>query len=286
MDAGKNIPVLGPDNRFLSYTSPPKARILIKRRKALVFNKDPFIIKLKGDGEDEMVSKRTEKLQGMVGSSIANFTKYFAVEREVYVQNMGSTQITLTFPVGPGDHAHVIIPRTRKPFNLTQHVPFAAIKAGMDFRKIINRRPPVLRLMEEEEYITYYDNLAIRNRTSFEDELAQAQSMQDTLMRKPRISSERLEREMKSKLEDKMEELEKPVEINPKIIGLCALADKEQGDNRISAGDFLDDLEAYGPQLTIDDWEFVMSKGVYKTVKNFAAQQLETMTATDEDEEE
>lgn len=282
----QDIPVLNYDNRFLSYTNAAKARILIKKNKALVFSKNPFMIKLKGDGEDQMVSRRTANERGMIGAAIANFTKYFAEEREVYVQNMGSTQISLTFPVGPGDQAHVTIPRTRKPYNLTQHVPFEAIKRGMDFRKIINRRPPILRLMEEQEYVDYYEKLAARNNTSFEEELGAAQELQDTLMNKPRLPSDRLQREMETKLEDKIEELEKPIEIHPKIVGLCAMADKEQGAARISAGDFLDDLEAYAPELTVDDWEFITSKGVYKTVKNYAAKMLEELTSDADDDEE
>lgn len=282
----QDIPVLNYDNRFLSYTNAAKARILIKKNKALVFSKNPFMIKLKGDGGDPMVSRRTANEQGMYGAAIANFTRYFAEEREVYVQNMGSTQISLTFPVGPGDYAHVIIPRTRKPFNLTQHVPFDAIKRGMDFRKIINRRPPVLRLLDEQEFVDYYDKLAARNNTSFEEELGQAQDLQDTLMNKPRLANDRLQREMEDKLEEKKEELEKPVQINPKIVGLCAQADKEQGPARISAGDFLEELEAYAADLTVDDWEFITTRGVYKTVKNFAAKKMEELTSDDEDDEE
>ena len=282
----QDIPVLNYDNRFLSYTNAAKARILIKKNKALVFSKNPFMIKLKGDGEEDMVSRRTANEQGIIGSSIANFTKYFAEEREVYVQNMGSTQISLTFPVGPGDQAHIIIPRTRKPFNLTQHVPFDSIKRGMDFRKIINRRPPILRLMDEQEFVDYYEKLAARNNSSIEHELGVAQDLQDTLMNKPRLPTDRLQREMEQKLEDKMEELEKPTIINPKIVGLCAQADKEQGSARISAGDFIDDLEAYEQELTVDDWEFVTTRGVYKTVKHFAAQKLQELTADDEDDDE
>ena len=86
----KNIPVLDCFNVFISYTNPAKARILIKKDKAIVFNKDPFILKLKGESDDEMLKKSSTD-QGMFGNSITNFTKYFAQEREVYVQNMGST---------------------------------------------------------------------------------------------------------------------------------------------------------------------------------------------------
>ena len=278
------IPVLNLENKLLSYTSPAKARILIKNGKALVFNKDPFIIQLKGEGDLEMSSRRTEMKNGMLGGSIANFTKYFAEEREVYVQNMGSTQISLQFPVGPGDFAYVIIPRTRKPFNLTQHVPFDAIKRGIDFRKIINRRPPILRLIEEEEFIEYYENLATRNNTSFSEELSKAQDLQNTLMEKPKVASDSAQREMEEKLEERKEELEKPAELHPKVVGLCAQADKEQGTNRLSAGDFLEEIEAMEDEFQIDDWEFISTKGVYKTVKNYAAKKLDALTSSDEEE--
>jgi hypothetical protein len=281
--AEKNIPVLDQDNKFLSKTSPAKARILIKKGRALVFNKDPFMIKMLGDGEMKMQAKRTAA--GLMGTSITNFTKYFAEEREVYVQNMGSTQISLSFPDGMGDHAYVIIPRTRKPFNLTQHVPFEAIKRGMDFRKIINRKPPLLRLIEEEEFIEYYEKLSDRNNTSFETELGKAQDLQNVLMNKPVLSSDRMQREMEEKLEEKMEELEKPVEMHPQVIGLCAQADKSQGAQRINAGDFIEELESLELDLTVDDYEFVATRGVYKLVKNFAAKKLEELTADNEDDE-
>lgn len=285
MNTEKNIPVLNIDNRFLSYTSPAKARILIKKGRALVFNKNPFMIKMMGDGENDMVSRSTKV--GLAGSLITNFTKYFSQEREVYVQNMGSTQISLSFPDGMGEHAYIIIPRTRKPFNLTQHVPYDSIKRSMDFRKIINRKPPLLRLIEEDEFIDYYEKLSERNKSSFEDELGKAQDLQNSLMNKTVLATDRMQREMEDKLEEKMEELEKPVEMHPKVIGLCAQADKEQGHQRISAGDFIEELEALELELKVDDYEFVTTRGVYKMVKNFAAKKLDELTTTsDEDDEE
>ena len=282
MSIVKNIPVLDQDHKFLSYTSSAKARILIKNGKALIFNKDPFMILLKGEGETKMSSRRTEIKQGIIGAIIANFTKYFAEEREVYVQNMGSTQISLSFPSSTGLDTHVTIPRTRKPYNLTQHVPFSAIKASIDFRKIINRHPPILRLLTEEEFFEYYEKRALANRTSIEEEISVAQAMQDTLMNKRTIASEALAREMEAKLEDKMEELESAPEPHPRAIGLCAEADKEYHP-RISAPDFLEELESLEDQLTVEDWEFISTKGVYKLVKKHAQDKLDLLTS-DEDE--
>jgi len=274
----KNIPVLDTNNVFLSYTNPAKARILIKKGKAYAFNLDPFIIKMKGEGEIQMS-------QGMIGNSVTNFTKYFSEEREVYVQNLGSTQISLSFTSGVGDTVHVVIPKSRKPLNLTQMAPFESIKKSMDFRKIINRRPPVLRLMDESEYLAYYENLAKQNRTTVEEELNFSLEHQYNLMNKPVISSEVLKREMEQKFEDKIEELEKPAELHPKIVGLCAMADKEQGESRLSANDFMEDLEALSSELTLDDWEFISTKGVYKVVKNYAAKKLDLATSDSESDE-
>jgi len=45
----KNIPVLDSQNKFLSYTSSAKSRILIKEGRASIFNRDPFMLKLKGE---------------------------------------------------------------------------------------------------------------------------------------------------------------------------------------------------------------------------------------------
>lgn len=286
-DPKKSIPVLDPDNRLASYTTPAKARILTTTGKARVFNKTPFIIQMTGDmGVIKVAAKTTSSSIGMIGNSITNFTKYFAVEREVYVQNMGSTQISLRFPNGMGEEVYVTIPRTRKPFNLTQHVEFAAIKRSTDFKKIINRRPPVMRLIEEEEFINYYAVLAERNGTSIDAEVGAAQDLQAALMNKSPVTDamvDTLKREMEISKEKKIEELEQAPQLHPRIVGLCADADPEQGAARISSGNFIEELESLEAELTPEDWEFVSSKGCYKTVKKFAAQKLDALLPDTED---
>lgn len=223
---------------------------------------------------------------GFTGNTITSFLKYFSEEREVYIQNMGSTQISLSF--GSGDNAfHTTIPKTRKPYILTQYVPFESIKNSFDFRKILSRRnPPILRLLTEEEYFSYYENLSNRKGTSIEDELASAQSVMDNLISKPKVASEQAQREMETRLEERIEKLETPIEPHPAVVGLCARADKEQGGNRISADDFMDDLEALDNELNEEDWEFISTKGVYKSIKKYAASRLEALVITEEDDED
>lgn len=71
--------------------------------------------------------------------TITNFTEYFREERDVYVQNKSNTQVSLQFETSPGRIESVLIPRDKKPLNLTQIVPFTAIKASVDLRKKIGR---------------------------------------------------------------------------------------------------------------------------------------------------
>ena len=277
----KNIPVLDLDNKFLSYTSPAKARILLKNNSAIVFNKDPFIIRLKGEPGDLKMKSNNE---GFSGNTITSFIKYFAEEKEVYVQNMGSTQISMSFNISDQIY-HLIIPKTRKPYIVTQYIPFEAIKNSIDFRRIITRRnPPILRLLKEEEYFEYYENAAKRNKTSIEEEFSIAQNVMENLISKPKEVTDRVQREMESKLEDRIEKLESPVEPLPVIVGLCARADKEEGSSRISANTFLEELESLEGKLKEEDWEFVSTKGVYKSVKKFATSRLEALTITEEDD--
>lgn len=278
----KNIPVLDLNNRFLSYTSPAKARILIKDGKAAVFSKNPFMLKLKGEiGEKTMTINRSKS------SVITNFTKYFSEPKEIYVQNMSSTQVSITFPgFGPTGEMHITLPRTKKPYNLTQDVPFERIAASTDFRSLVNRRnPPILRLIEEDEFINYYEKLAERNDTSFDEELQKALDLKNNIANKVQLPSESMQRDHDRMVEDKKEALEKPDEIHPQIVGLCVQADKDMGGQRIKADDFIEELEVLIPELKPEDLEFVMTKGVYKKVKKFASDLFDEMTGGSEDDE-
>jgi hypothetical protein len=216
-------------------------------------------------------------------AQITNFTKYFEKEREVFVQNISSTQISLYFNDGSGMTFSVIIPRTRRPYNLTQDVPFEVIKRSMDFRKIVNRPTPVLRLIDESDFVDYYQNLAIENSTSFEEEYGKALELKQNLTTKVKLPSESMRRDLEQKAEDIKEQLEKPVEMNPRIIGLCAQADKDLGMARISASDFIEELKSLENVLSVDDWEFVSSRGVYKTVKDFASKKIGELTISSEE---
>ena len=92
-------------------------------------------------------------------TSITNFSEYFKNARDnfqdIYIQNISNAQISMSVPVGVNQTESITIPKTRKPYNLCQDVPFDALANSMDLRKLVNRRPEVLRLITAEEYMEY-----------------------------------------------------------------------------------------------------------------------------------
>lgn len=271
MSKKQNIPVLDQDNCFKSYTTPAKARLLLKSGKMSVFKKDPFILKMNGETEVRMT--RNKQRAALTGGLITNFTKYFAEEKEVYIQNLTSGNISLEIK-GMSDPIYVSIPKTRLPINLSQFVPFDQLKGSTDFRRMASRDPAALRLMTEDEYFEYYEKRAKSNGTSLEKEIRYAQNLQDRLMNRVKPATDELQRAMDQKLAENIDNLENPEEPHPKVIGLCAQADENQGAMRITAREFLDELETIENDLKNEDWEFVSSRGVYKTVKAFALKQI------------
>jgi len=277
----KTIPVLDIDNRFLSNTTPAKARMMLKADKASVFQNDPFILRMNGEVGDNTMS-RTKK-QRTHSDFIQNFTRYFSEEKEVYVQNLSATNISLTLS-GQGEVTYISIASTRRPMNLTQYADIQLIKQSSDFRRLVNRNPSILRLMTEEEYEDYYEKLANENGTTIQQEMRLGHEVHDILMGKRRPNTSELQQEMDKKLEDKEEMLLNPKEPDSRVVGLCAMADKDMDEGqRVSSRDFIERLESLAPELDDDDWEFISTKGVYPTVKAFARKQLDGPDGEDEE---
>jgi hypothetical protein len=139
--------------------------------------------------------------------------------------------------------------------------------------------------MEEEEYMMYYENLARTNNSSMDEEVGKAHDIIEGIMnKKADLKPEVLQREMQELLEAKEEALMKPDRLHPQAVGLCAKADKDFGDSRISAQDFIEELEGLAPELSPEDWEFIQSKCGYKTVKSFAMKMQEKLNPTSEED--
>lgn len=262
----KKVRVVGPQFLYESWTHPANARTLLRDGHAKVIFKDPFTIQMVGGTtreENPMIKQR---------KAITNFTDYFKEEKDVYVQNVGNTQISLEFKDASGNVIAVLIPKNRKPLNLTQHVAFSILKNSTDLRKMVNRRPPALLLMDESEYMEYYENLAKRNKTDVDHEIEEALEEQSGLMNKTKYEAPP---DFKPKTVDELireaDEVMTPDDmVTPTLVGMCQKAEKD-APNRLKAGDFLEELSYMNEKLTSADLEYLSVHGGYATVKTWAA---------------
>lgn len=219
---------------------------------------------------------------------ITNFTEYFKIERDVYVQNVSNTQVSLQFETFPGRIEGVLLPKSKRPLNLTQLVPFSAIKSSIDVRKMVNRRPPALVLMSEEEYLAFYDNLAKKRGSTAEDEIDVATQDQADIQGKRKFTNPTpsprttIEEEAEARKNDPADPDEK---VTARVVGLCAnVGDDVDEKDRLGAKEMLEELQEM--DLTTADLEYVQGHGYYKSVKNFAIKELESRNPGIDDDEE
>ena len=195
-----------------------------------------------------------------------SFTDYFKEEKDVYVQNLSNTQVSLQFGSMP-NITSVLIPDTRKPFNLSQHVSFKDLKDSNDLRKMLNRRPPTLVLLEASEFNEFYEDLAREKGTTADEEIAQAFEQQLQLMqrRKPVEETPKPEEKAPEPTKPKQEDL--IPQPKPRIVGMCV-------DENLSASDFLEYLRDLKGELTQADYEYLQAHAKFKTVQSWAVKQL------------
>jgi len=272
--SGSKIPVFDPKgDDILSYVTPSRARILMKSGRARVKTMEPFTIKLARDPREDKMSNQRRV--------ITNFTKYFEKKRDVYVQNVTNTQLSMQFQMAPGMVEGQLLPKSRHPLNLTQIVPFHAIESSMDLRKLVNRNPPALRLIEEDEYLEYYDELAEENGISRDEAIYDAHSYQSALNSKqvftnptpPRRTT--LEEEAEARNQEPPDPQDK---LTARVIGMCnQTGDSIPESQRMGAREMLDEARALnaGGSLTIADLEYLQGKGYHKSVTKWAAKELQ-----------
>ena len=257
------VSVLDVDNRHISFTHAAKARILVNEGRAEVFSVNPFTIRLKGE-------RRVNKMKL---KAMTNFTTYFKEERDVYAQNISNTQIVMQFGT-QDDISFIILPESRKPYNLTQFEIFENLKKSKDLRKLCNRRPEVLRLMDEKEYMKFYEDLAKENGTTVDHEISEAYEEQIRLMsRKAQVEEGQ---EASRKMDEEAEqESDIPKMVKPPIVGMCAAQDNDTSNpERITAKDFISKLKNMEGSLTREDFEYLQTHVTYKTVREWVTKKV------------
>jgi hypothetical protein len=271
---GARVPVFDPSgDDIISYVHPARARTLVTNGRASVKTADPFTIKLARDPRED--KKMT------IRRAITNFTEYFSKKRDVYVQNLTNTQISMQFQLSADVVDSQLLPKSRHPLNLTQIVPFSAIEASMDLRKLVNRNPPAIRLLSEEEYLEYYQKLADDNDVSLDEAIYNAHSYQNDLQNKkvftnptPDPRRHTLEEEAAMRDAAPADPQEK---LTARVIGLCNMVgDHIPKEQCMGAREMLDEVRSLNDSvsLTLADLEYLQGKGYHKSVTKWAISEI------------
>lgn len=244
--------------------------------------------------------------------AIRNFTEAFKEERDVYVQNLANAQVSCEFPLGEGRSEGFTFPHSRDPINLTQHIPFGAIKSSMDFRKMLSRRPPALQLLTQEEYEAFYAKRA-KSRglvdTSGEPDVDAAIDAAEEKRRRTadRNMREPISGDQPKPIHDVAEkgtgpggaarfgERQRAVHndivsedelINPRVLHLCNQVKSElEEEERMPAQELLEALQDI-PNLSMDDYEHIRAHAYYKTVKKWAKNEMSRVIQEQDEAEE
>lgn len=111
--------------------------------------------------------------------STVNFTEFFKEEQDIWVRNIGNRQVSLEFLTSGGNSIGRCIPQVPDPINLTQDVPWEAIKNSHDFRRMLRRQPPLLVLMTSSEVEEWFSEKA-RKRELFTADPTTGERVPDT----------------------------------------------------------------------------------------------------------
>lgn len=207
--------------------------------------------------------------------AVTNFTKFFEKERDIYIQNKSGRLISLEFTLDSGVVVSHRLAKTPDPCNLTQFVPFSAIKNSIDLRNFANRQPPAIVFMEEEDYLAYFENRAKAHKSSIEEEIARANEKQRAVVNR---TESKVVDEHKT-LDEKRMELEAKgepePEVNPVVQGLCLKVGKDLKPEEIMpAREMLEELESLESNLKPIDYEYVFTHGYHKSIKKWAEKRM------------
>jgi len=229
---------------------------------------------------------------------IRNYTDFFKEEKEIYVQNVtGQHQVSVMFQISPGVTESYLFVKSPDPVNITQKIPFAAIKSSMDFRRMLERRPPALQLLTEEEFKAYYANKArSMNRLPKTAEVTQeaidgaidhAMTNQEAIRNHIPLKDAPEPKPIHEVVSDGTRfgerKIVKPLDggisaddiIHPTVQHLCLQVSHNVLDaEKMPASQLLSELENLAPLLKIDDFEYIRAHGWYQTVRNWAKEQI------------
>lgn len=164
-DANGEVMVVDARQQYVGHIHWAVARRALREKRVRMWRRHPPVVMLPiGErevpsfkaAERQHVNTNVTNLNEMRGPAVMNWLKFFQDEKDIWVQNISATQLSMQFDVAPGQTAGVLIPIGSDPVCLTQEVPFESIKKSMDFRRFLNKVPSVMRLLTEEQVQQYY----------------------------------------------------------------------------------------------------------------------------------
>lgn len=277
--------------QFLENTRAGKARKLIEQKKAILIQKEPPFIKLR---------KVVNLNKGGINMDLISINKYFQENSDIFVLNVSGMQVSLTFYYPDGRSDPFTIPNTKIPICITQYVPFDLVKNSGDFRRMIQRKPPRLRLLTLQEYQEEMEKLSKVLELSVEELERKADeavryvtekvvpvveaNMDVKGMKEAQavIEESRVKAETVGLGNEKESGLPKDVKldvdgiegVNPKVIGLCMKLEeaRKSGDGKNFASQMI--LELQNMELTAKDLRYISDNASIKKVKKWALEKL------------
>jgi hypothetical protein len=215
-------------------------------------------------------------------SQITNFTEHFKTEGDIFCQNISGCQVSISFELASGHSEGYLFPNNKDPVNLTRDIPFAAIKSSMDLRKMVNRKPPALRLMTESEYLEYFKTKAHDAGVSVDEAVGLAEERRAAVQNyvplpdavPPKKSAELEEEDKVTPRVVSEEDV-----INPRVLHLCLQVHPSLPEqSKMTAQAILAELDAI-EGLTQQDWDYISSHGYYKSVIKLARKKVSELAA-------
>lgn len=204
-----------------------------------------------------------------------SYMKFFETEREIYIQNISTGQVSMQFGSGP-DAMSFTLPRKRDPIILTNHIPFEKIKTSMEFRRMLARQPAIIKLMSDEEFQSYYTVKAVEEKVSPESLIAKAEHVLQTQKQMPVDAPKS---ETAAAAEELMPVSEESV-VHPKVIHLCHQASDVIPDaDRMKGPELLSELKDIAEEFKMDDFEYILAHVKFKSINTWALQQQKALVS-------
>jgi len=267
----KDVLVTDKNWQFLESTRPGKARILVKEGKATFISEKPPMIQL----------NRTVDLE-RGGKKMQTINEYFKGNNdEVYIQNVSGGIVSLTFKDVNGDVVPFSLPNDRRPLCLTNRIPMELIKRSTDIRALVQRTPPAIRLLTQEEYTAMLETIAresgqtveqVINNINEKVSLAQSKIVQTSPEDARALAEDTVKKDEEGGVRVQTGDIDIPgmVEdnVDPRVMQIVASCAEDAG-NRMEAKSAIEQLSLMN--LTAMDLEYIKGNCAWKSVIAWAA---------------